>query len=191
MKRILMIRHCHAVGQHSDSPLTKKGNQQAYELARKLEHLSFPIHRIITSPYLRAQESIKPFAARQNITIETDERLKERLLSEQPIDDWIDILEESFQNFHFKLPGGESSSDAYTRSEALLKECMEDEENENIIIVTHGNLLALMLQKFNVDFGFHEWKTLTNPDVFLIQRIGGEYITERIWEEHQTNDIKY
>ncbi|GAE91431.1 phosphoglycerate mutase family 2 [Gracilibacillus boraciitolerans JCM 21714] len=189
MKRILIIRHCHALGQHSDSPLSKRGNQQAYELSRKLERLSFPIHRIITSPFLRTKDSIKPFAIRQNITIETDDRLKERLLSEQPIDDWIDILEESFQNFYFKLPGGESSSDAYKRAEELLKECINDELNENIIIVTHGNLLALMLKKFNVEFGFHEWKTLTKPDVFLIERIGGEYISERIWEENQKQDL--
>ncbi|QGH34723.1 histidine phosphatase family protein [Gracilibacillus salitolerans] len=187
MKRILLIRHCHAIGQHSDSPLSKKGIQKAYELARQLERLSFQIDRIITSPYMRAQESIKPFASRQGIPVETDERLKERLLSEQPVDDWIDILEESFQNFHFKLPGGESSNEAYKRAEQVLDECMKEELNENIIIVTHGNLLALMLQKFHVDFGFHEWKTLTNPDVFLIQRIGGEYITERIWEDNQSH----
>lgn len=187
MKRILLIRHCHALGQHSDSPLSKEGIQKAYELARKLERLSFQINRIITSPYLRAKESIKPFATRQGIPIEIDERLKERLLSEHPIDDWIDILEESFQNFHFKLPGGESSNEAYKRAEEVIAECIEDEINENIIIVTHGNLLALMLKKFHVDFGFHEWKTLTNPDVFLIQRIGGEYISERIWEEDQTD----
>ncbi|UOQ85821.1 histidine phosphatase family protein [Gracilibacillus salinarum] len=186
MKRILLIRHCHAEGQHRDSPLSKRGIQQAYELARKLEQLSYPIDRIITSPYMRANETIRPFAARQQIEVETDERLKERLLSEQPVDDWIDILEESFENFHFKLPGGESSNDAFKRADQVLEECLQDPLNETIIVVTHGNLLALMLQKFHVDFGFHEWKTLTNPDVFLIQRIGGEYISERIWEDSES-----
>jgi|SRR5699024_3432285 len=185
MKRILLVLHCDTAGQHMDSPLSNKGNQQAYELANKFEQLSFSIDRIITSPYLRALESIKPFAMRQNLSIETDERLTERVLSEQPVDDWMDILEESFQNFYFKLPGGESSSEAYNRGNELLMECLNDEENNHIMMVTHGNLLALMLQKFNIDFGFKEWKTLTYPDVFLIQPVGGEFIVERIWDLHE------
>lgn len=55
MKRILLIRHCHAMGQHKDSPLSKQGNLQAYELANLLENLSFPIDRIITSPFFYVQ----------------------------------------------------------------------------------------------------------------------------------------
>ncbi|MDX8046186.1 histidine phosphatase family protein [Gracilibacillus sp. S3-1-1] len=189
MKRILLIRHCHATGQHRDSPLSRQGLQQAHDLISKIEALSFPIDRIITSPYLRAQETIKPFAISHQIAVEVDERLKERLLSEEPIDDWMDILEESFLNLHFKLPGGESSNEAYKRAEEVLDECMEDEMNENIIIVTHGNLLALMLQKFYVDFGFHEWKSLSNPDMFLISHNEDDERVERIWEENPPHDI--
>ncbi|WP_066193347.1 MULTISPECIES: histidine phosphatase family protein [Gracilibacillus] len=188
MKRILLIRHCHAPGQHSDSPLSKNGIKQAHALSWKLENMSFQIDRIISSPYLRAQESIKPFAEKQHVDIEIDDRLKERILSEEPVDDWMDILEESFQNSHFKLPGGESSTEAYDRGVAVLNTCIQDETSENIAIVTHGNLLALMLRKFRVDFGFQEWKTLTNPDIFLIQRIGGEFITERIWDDTKSYD---
>lgn len=183
MKRILLIRHCHAPEQHSDSPLSKVGIKQSQALAHKLEELPFKINRIMSSPYLRAQESIKPFAESHQLTIEIDKRLEERILSEEPVDDWMEILEESFQNLNFKLPGGESSMEAYTRGEQVLSECMDDQENENIVIVTHGNLLALMLRRFQIDFGFQGWKMLTNPDIFLIQKIGGEFISERIWDE--------
>lgn len=182
MKRILLVLHCEATGQHIDSPLSNKGNEQAYKLARKLEKLSFSIDQIISSPYLRAEESIKPFAVRQNIPIKIDERLKERLLSEDPIDDWMDILEESFQNFHFRLPGGESSNDAYERADQVLTESLNDESHNHILMVTHSNLLALMLQKFHIDVGFKEWKMMTHPDVFLIQPVGGEFVVERIWD---------
>ncbi|WP_163537602.1 histidine phosphatase family protein [Gracilibacillus sp. YIM 98692] len=183
MKRILLIRHCHALAQHKDSPLSKKGNQQAYQLSHMLTSLSYSIDRILTSPHLRARESIKPFALKASIELEIDDRLKERLLSEQPMDDWMDMLEESFHDYHLRLPGGESSNDAFHRADNVLSECLADKDNENILIVTHGNLLALMLKKFNVDFGFQEWKSLTNPDVYLIERIGGEFVTERIWED--------
>ncbi|ENH97285.1 phosphoglycerate mutase family protein [Gracilibacillus halophilus YIM-C55.5] len=183
MKRILLVRHCDALGQHKDSPLTKKGLQQAYELARLLERQSFSIDHIICSPYLRSVESIRPFANRMNISIKTDERLKERVLSEEPVDDWLEILEESFQNYQLKLPGGESSNDAFLRANELLDECMTNATNENFLLVTHGNLLTLMLKKFHADVGFQDWKNLSNPDVYVVQRIGGEYMVERLWEE--------
>ncbi|SER11585.1 2,3-bisphosphoglycerate-dependent phosphoglycerate mutase [Gracilibacillus ureilyticus] len=182
MKRILLIRHCDATGQHKDSPLSKEGNVQAYELAKVVKQLSFPVDRIISSPYLRAKETIRPLASELEIEIEIDDRLKERTLSDEPIDDWFEILEESFHNYQFKLPGGESSKEAFNRANTVLEECLSNDQYDSTIIVTHGNLLALMLEKFQVDFGFHGWKALTNPDIFLVQRVGGEEVIERIWE---------
>ncbi len=184
MKRLLFIRHCHAEGQHKDSPLSKRGNKQAFELSNTIGNLSFTVDRIISSPYLRAKDSIKPFADRANLQIETDTRLEERMLSNEPIDDWIDILEQSFHNYLFKLPGGESSQEALNRANSVINECLNDANYQNIVIVTHGNLLALMLQRFQVEFGFHEWKSLTNPDMYLVQKIGGEFLVERIWDKN-------
>ncbi|RCW64976.1 histidine phosphatase family protein [Saliterribacillus persicus] len=183
MKRIVLIRHCHATGQHKDSPLSKLGNNQAYHLAIFLQQLSFPIDRILSSPYLRAIETIRPFAQDHNIKIETDERLQERLLSEEPIDDWLEILEASFDDFDFKLPGGESSQDAFNRAEEIVSEIFEEPNHENIALVTHGNLLTLLLRYFQIDFGFKQWTRLTNPDVFIVQKIGGEYVIEHKWQE--------
>lgn len=182
MKRLFMIRHCNAEGQHKDSPLTKEGVRQSRVLSAFLEKSSYPIDRIITSPFLRAIESIKPFAEKNNLTIEIDERLQERLLSEEPIDDWMDVLEQSFTNLDFRLPGGESSNDAVHRSIEVVNEVLSDEVNENIVIVTHGNLLALLLKEFQADIGFSHWKEFTNPDLFLVRKTAGEFVVERLWQ---------
>ncbi|MDL4839706.1 histidine phosphatase family protein [Aquibacillus rhizosphaerae] len=181
MKRLFMIRHCNAEGQHKDSPLTKDGVRQSQFLSNILAKSNFPIDRIISSPFLRAIESIKPYAQSNNLTIEVDQRLQERMLSEEPIDDWMDVLEESFTNLDFRLPGGESSNDALDRSSQVIEEVLNDDSCENIVIVTHGNLLAILLSKFQADIGFSHWKEFTNPDIFMVQKTGGEYVVERIW----------
>jgi broad specificity phosphatase PhoE len=36
------------------------------------------------------------------------------------------------------------------------------------LLVTHGNLMALLLKNFDDRIGFAEWQQLTNPDVYRI-----------------------
>lgn len=169
MKKIYFVRHCSAQGQHKDSPLTYKGIEQAERLAKFFQNENILFDRIISSPYLRAIESIKPYAKEQKVKIEIDDRLKERILSEEPIDDWLEILEQTFENYDFKLSGGESSNEAVQRALELLHEIYYDEKHANIAVITHGNLLALILNHYDKQFGFRSWKELQNPDLFLLE----------------------
>lgn len=181
MDKLILVRHSETEGQHEDSPLTKGGIRQAQVLAAFLDKYGYDMDRIITSPYLRAVETIKPFARKKGIQIETDERLEERVLSHDPLDDWEEVLHETFQDPHLKLNGGESSIEAKDRVLSLIDE-LENQDCGNVLLVTHGNLLALLLQKYNREIGFYDWKRLSRPDVFLVQRQGGEYTVERIWD---------
>ncbi|MCC2250875.1 histidine phosphatase family protein [Virgibacillus sp. AGTR] len=167
-KKIYLVRHCSAHGQHRDSPLTTNGLQQANQLAEFFSNLDEEIDHIISSPYLRAVDSIKPFANKAQLTIHVDERLKERILSEDPIDDWLDVLEHSFQELDFSLPGGESSNDAIERAHEVIDQ-MKSTTFHNIVIVSHGNLLSLLLHRYDQAFGFDTWKAMQNPDVYTLQ----------------------
>ncbi|MFG6114926.1 histidine phosphatase family protein [Halobacillus sp. MO56] len=182
MKKLFLIRHSATEGQHHDSPLTKSGIRQSQMLANFLEKAE--IQRVISSPYFRAVETIRPYAANKGLTIEIDDRLQERILSKEPLDDFMDYLEKTFKDLDFKMPGGESSNEAKTRVQQLLQEIEQDEEHDAVALVTHGNLLALLLQTFDVEIGFEHWKAISNPDVFLVQKQGGDYTIERIWEDY-------
>src|SRR5699024_6472975 len=101
MKNIYLIRHCTAAGQHPDSPLTRDGLRQAVQLKDFFISQNIDCDRIISSPYLRAIDSIRPYAEQIGLPIDVDERLKERILSDRPIDDWLDVLEQSFMTIIF------------------------------------------------------------------------------------------
>lgn len=77
-------------GQSSESPLTKKGFTQANELADFLDDVT--VDRVISSPYLLAIQTIKAFAEKKSIEIESDNRLAERELSSIYFSDWLDKL---------------------------------------------------------------------------------------------------
>lgn len=96
MKTIYIVRHCKAEGQEADAPLTADGLAQADRLADLL--MDSQIGRIISSPYVRAKDSVAPLAERLKLQVELDERLVERVLCAGFIPDWQQHLKASFRD---------------------------------------------------------------------------------------------
>ncbi|MFK9093615.1 histidine phosphatase family protein [Bacillus salipaludis] len=179
MKKIYLIRHCEAEGQLSEAQLTDRGFKQAVELADFFSNSK--IDRIISSPYERAFQSIQPLAERLHIEIENDSRLTERVLSTNNLSDWLEKLKITFNDFDLKFEGGESSQEALNRIVEVVEKVFTS-ETKNTIIVTHGNLMSLLLRYYNKNFGFEDWRNLSNPDVFLLINETNKVTIERLWK---------
>ncbi|EZH65727.1 phosphoglycerate mutase [Bacillaceae bacterium JMAK1] len=179
-KRIYIVRHCEAQGQPPESQLTKQGFMQAEYLYEFFSKTS--IDRIISSPYLRAIQSVKPISEKTKIKIEIDKRLSERTLSTMDLPDWLEKLKATFADLELKFEGGESSKEAMNRIVDVIDEVFKN-ESENTIIVTHGNLMSLLLKSYDNNFDFNCWKRLSNPDVFVLSYINNEVTMERLWRE--------
>src|SRR4051812_24080279 len=90
-----LVRHCQSTGQEPDAPLTAVGREQAEHLADVLEGRG--IARIVASSYARARQTVEPLARRLGLSVETDERLIERVLSSGPLNDWRDRLRATWE----------------------------------------------------------------------------------------------
>lgn len=176
-KTLYVVRHCQATGQEPDAPLTPDGHLQAAALVDLLYNAK--IERIVSSPFVRAYQSIAPLADRLGLPIETDKRLTERSLCAIPLDDWRERLAESFIDLDLCLDGGESSRVAMMRGVALVDEVLQHEATTSAI-VTHGNLMALILKHFDDRIGYAEWASLSNPDVYRVQFCDRETYMERL-----------
>ena len=163
MKRIYLVRHCKASGQERDAKLSEEGMRQAERLADFFSEKE--IDFIVSSPFERAISTIQPLSSRLGLTLHTDDRLSERVLSRHNVADWMDQLRESFDDLDRKLPGGESSREAMDRGISVIHALFEREEN-NMVAVTHGNLFSLILKYYDDSIGFEDWRALANPDVF-------------------------
>src|SRR5688572_21382147 len=64
---LYLARHCQSSGQEPDAPLTALGRQQADQLGAWL--LPRGIVRIVSSPYLRARQSVEPLARQLGIAV--------------------------------------------------------------------------------------------------------------------------
>jgi 2,3-bisphosphoglycerate-dependent phosphoglycerate mutase len=180
-KRLYIVRHCKATGQEVTAPLTEEGERQAEELVDFFADK--PVDRIISSPYVRAIKTIEPLAKKLNVPIEQDERFGERVLfgDGQFTEDWLEKFERTFEDFDLSYNGGESNRQAMERAKAAIDEILQADE-KNVIIVSHGNLTVLMLKLFDERYGFAEWKSLSNPDVFEIIVSGDKGQIKRIWQ---------
>lgn len=178
VKQLYIVRHCKAQGQESEAALTVEGQAEALALRSFFQQKR--VDRIISSPFKRAIQSIEPLAAERGVAIEEDHRLKERELSDRPLSDWLEKLERTYSDKNLAYSGGESSHAATERAKAVIDERMQQDE-EAVLLVTHGNLMSLILGEYIENFGFEEWKKLSNPDVYRINIESRS--AERIWKE--------
>lgn len=51
------------------------------------------------------------------------------------------------------------------------------------MLVSHGNLIGLVLQSIDPRFDYEAWNRLTNPDLFRLVPLGDRDSVERLWEE--------
>ncbi|EPE60453.1 phosphoglycerate mutase [Exiguobacterium sp. S17] len=104
--------------------------------------------------------------------------MRERILSLEPRADWFDLLRHSFDEPSFKLPEAESGLEATARILDVVAQT-----NSSTILVTHGNLLALLLQHVDNQFDFETWRKLSNPDVYQLEFVDNFFSVTRVWTD--------
>lgn len=179
LKKIYVVRHCEAIGQSPNAHLTDKGCEQALDLSRFFTLIK--VDRIIASPYTRAIDSIQPLAEKLGFHVESDRRLTERVLSTKNLSDWLEKLKSTFEDPELKFEGGESSTEATKRIVEVIEEVFAGND-EHTIVVTHGNLMSLLFNYYDKNFGFNNWKSLSNPDVFLLSNDDSNVTLKRVWK---------
>jgi|HubBroStandDraft_4_1064222.scaffolds.fasta_scaffold97853_2 2,3-bisphosphoglycerate-dependent phosphoglycerate mutase len=171
MARVILIRHCESSGQAPDAPLTEAGARAAHLLADRLAALA--PDAVYSSPYRRARSTIEPFAARAGLPIVEDARLRERILSTAPLDDWLEHIRRSYEHVdHRAGPGGETLREIEARGCAALAD-IASAGHGLAIAVSHGNLISAILRAADPSFGFEDWRALRNPDLFEITIAAG------------------
>ena len=176
----MLIRHCQATGQEPEAPLSAAGERQAALLQEFLSDVN--LHSVVSSEYLRARQTAQPLAGARGLPLRTDGRLNERRLSATPIEHWRDVVRDSFADPDLRGPGGESAREVLERAWDALTDLTEGARTSPAV-VTHGNLISLVLHSIDGTFGYEGWKGLSNPDVFLLDVEGGRGLRyRRIWE---------
>jgi len=181
MTCLYFVRHAHADWTPDENrPLSAKGVKDAVQVAELLQE--YPIRTIYTSPYRRAQQTVAPLAKRLELPLSIEPDLRERSLGSGPFEDFIQAVASVWQDPSFAHPGGESNETAQQRGVSTIQRLKTMHQGEDIVISTHGNLMALVLQHYQPALDFEFWQALTMPDVYLLGfNASDQIMLERVW----------
>lgn len=181
MSTFYLVRHAHADwAPEENRPLSARGRKDADRVADILEQ--YPIRAIYSSPFLRAVETIAPLARRLGLPVHIEPDLRERRLGNSMAEDFLKAVEATWQDPAMAHQGGETNAAAQQRGLAVVRRLQRQHETEHIVLSTHGNLLALILQGFDSSVDFAFWKSLTMPDICSLSfNQTGEAVMSRLW----------
>lgn len=165
MTIIYFVRHAHSTytPDEYNRPLSESGKLEASKLVPLFETIQ--IDAMYASNYLRAYETIEPIAMQKGLAIQKEELLNERVLSSNPIADFEKSIQKVWDDPTFAFAGGESNEAAQKRVRLIIDQLLKRHLTETIIIGTHGNILTLLLNDFDDNYGLAFWKTLKMPDI--------------------------
>jgi 2,3-bisphosphoglycerate-dependent phosphoglycerate mutase len=165
---VILVRHAHAQWTPDERrPLSERGRLDADRLAARLAYL--PIEAVYASSAARAQETVAPIAEARSLPVNVVDDLRERKLSGEPVDDWLSAVRATWDDASFAWPGGESNQAAQHRGVSAVEAIVAAHRGQHVVIGTHGNLLALILQQYDRSIDFAFWRALTMPDTYRLQ----------------------
>ena len=130
--------------------LSIKGEEDSKRLSKNVELKN--IDTIWCSSYVRAKQTAKYIAEENNLQINLDDRLNERKLGNlEEIAIFMkdkktrDPSQEQLLYPKFKTSDGESAEDTNKRMTEFLKECLNENKDKKIAIVSHGGSIKFLL----------------------------------------------
>lgn len=180
-----LIRHAHAEWRDDDSrPLSKAGSEAARVVAERLA--SRPIAALYTSPSRRSVETVEPLASRLGLRPEVVPDLRERELPAVPPGEFEALVQQAWRLPAEAPRGGESNVQAQARGLAVVRAVVARHAGAQVVLATHGNLLALVLNALDPSFGYECWRGLTFPDIYQVAFSGTECCgVERLWSRRE------
>ena len=185
MGTIYIVRHAHSDWTTDENrSLSPKGQEDSNHVADILQNYS--INAIYSSPLNRASETIFPLSKRLNIPVFTEPDLRQRIFGVSPSNDFLTSVEKLWRDPDISYPKGESNIIAQKRGISVLQRIHLKHLENQIVISTHGNLLALILQYYNENIDYEFWKALTMPDIYALNfQNKEEVIISKLWKRQK------
>ena len=182
MTTVFLVRHAHSDWSSGEArSLSKQGNATAKLLGDRLSDQ--PIAAIYSSSSRRAVETVSPLAERLGLEITMVERLRERDVPEVAPGEFEQLIKDAWRLPDVSPRGGESNVHAQARGLDVLQKIVARHPDQHIVIATHGNLMALMMNGLDRSYDYEFWRGLSFPDVYRLTLDGDRLASvERAWD---------
>lgn len=168
MQQVYFVRHCTSdpsVHEESIRPLSEKGRQEAAALVDFFKDI--PVSRVISSPYLRAMETVKGIAAGHGLSVDTDDDLRERTVGVW-VEDFWEFARHQWEDFDFSIPGGESLREVMRRYLMALGRIL-DGSSDIAVCGTHGTALSVLIHAYDENFGYEDFMKIVDKMPWIVK----------------------
>lgn len=182
MTHIYYVRHAEPNYHNHDDvgrELTARGHTDCSLVTDFL--LDKDIHVILTSPYRRAVDTIRPFAERVRLPIIHVQDFRERKVDAEWIEDFDAFSRRQWADFDFHLEGGESLREVQTRNIAALTDVLRTHAGKNIVIGGHGTAVSTILNHYDPAFGYVQFERIRRIMPWIV-RLDFDGTTFLRWE---------
>lgn len=174
MTNLYFVRHAHSTytPEELKRPLSEQGFKDAQIVTKGL--IPEEIDIVVSSPYLRAIQTVEGIAKYINKEIDVIDGFKERKLAESSVKDFSEAITKVWEDENFSWEGGESNIVAQKRGVEATFHVLEKYKGQHIAIGTHGNIMTLIMNYFDKQYDFNFWNNLTMPDIYRLNFEGKE-----------------
>ena len=158
MTKVYYVRHAEPnYDNHDDAlrELTLKGLDDRKLVTEFLADKE--INVAVSSPFRRAVDTIKEFTDLEGLEIEVIDGFRERKVDSDWVDDFTSFAQKQWDDFNYKLSGGECLREVQERNVSALLKLIEHYKGKNIVIGGHGTALSTIINYFDTSFGYEEF----------------------------------
>lgn len=151
-------------------PLTEKGEADAVRLTEFFQDKGIDV--VLSSPYIRAMDTVIGIADELNQEIITDFDFRERRVADGSWIDGIDeFIEKQWNDFDYKLPEGECLKEVQDRNIRALFRVLKSYEGKNIVIGSHGTALSTVVNYFDSGFSYESFLEIVGKMPWVVQLV--------------------
>jgi 2,3-bisphosphoglycerate-dependent phosphoglycerate mutase len=187
MTNLFFIRHAESDLKIKDDfsrSLTEKGLNDSKRLPLIFKYLK--IDYFYSSPYIRSIDTIKYLANSHNSDIIKIENFRERTIGKwlDDFDDFMAYSRKQWNDFNYKLTGGESLKEVQARNIAEINKLLEKHIDQNIVIGTHGTAMSTILNYYDADYGYDDYLHIAKimPYIIRLEFKNNKYIGSSVFD---------
>ncbi|MHB8130943.1 MAG: histidine phosphatase family protein [Mobilitalea sp.] len=161
MTTIYFIRHAEPdFNNHDDlaRSLTEKGKKDVELVNKYLEDKRIDI--VLSSPFLRAIETVNGFSDKINKKVILVNDFRERKVDRIWIEDFEEFSKKQWTDFDYKLSDGECLREVQERNIAALKRVLVEYQDKNIVIGSHGTSLSTLINYYDEAYGYNDFNEI-------------------------------
>lgn len=168
MTRVFFVRHAQPEHNYKDDrtrPLSEEGMIDSKGVLNSLKDKE--IDCFYCSPYKRSISTIQEMADYYGMSIQLDERLRERKAGMNG--NVHEMFQKRWNDHNYHEDGGESIYMVQKRNIEALKEILEKRKGKNIVIGTHGTALSSIMNYYNPKFGCDDFLRIIDWMPYIVE----------------------